>query len=54
MFYEVEIVIDGKKHEVKVDASGNIEDESEGGDEHAKGEEHGKGEKGEGKKDKKD
>ncbi|MBK7405601.1 MAG: hypothetical protein IPJ41_13480 [Phycisphaerales bacterium] len=43
MFYEVEIVIDGKKHEVKVDASGNIEDESKGdGDE--------KGEK----KDKKD
>ena len=28
MVYEVEIVIDGKKHEVKVDASGNIEDES--------------------------
>ncbi len=54
MFYEIEVVIDGKKHEVKVDASGNIEDESEGGDEHAKGEEHGKGEKGEGKKDKKD
>ncbi len=54
MFYEIEIVIDGKKHEVKVDASGNIEDETQGGDEHAKGEEHGKGEKGEGKKDKKD
>jgi uncharacterized membrane protein YkoI len=28
MFYEVEVVIDGKKHEVEVDASGNIEDES--------------------------
>ncbi|MBY0312382.1 MAG: hypothetical protein K2W85_09955 [Phycisphaerales bacterium] len=47
MFYEVEIVIDGKKHEVKVDASGNIEDESKGdGDE--------KGEHKEEKKDKKD
>ena len=47
MFYEVEIVIDGKKHEVKVDASGNIEDESKGdGDE--------KGDKHEEKKDKKD
>ncbi len=57
MFYEIEVVIDGKKHEVKVDASGNIEDESEGGDEHgehAQGEEHEKGEKPEGKKDKKD
>jgi hypothetical protein len=39
MFYEVEVVIDGKKHEVKVDASGNIEDESKGdGDE--KGDNH--------------
>lgn len=57
MFYEIEVVIDGKKHEVKVDASGNIEDESEGGDEHgehAKGEDHEKGEKHEGKKEKKD
>ncbi len=45
MFYEVEIVIDGKKHEVKVDASGNIEDESKGdGDD--KGEKH-EGKKGE-------
>jgi hypothetical protein len=44
MFYEIEIVIDGKKHEVKVDASGNIEDESKGdGD---KGEKH-EGKKGE-------
>ncbi|MFN7020023.1 MAG: hypothetical protein ACK4WH_01680 [Phycisphaerales bacterium] len=57
MFYEVEIVIDGKKHEVKVDASGNIEDESNGGDEHgehAKGEDKEKGEKHEGKKGEKD
>lgn len=57
MFYEIEVVIDGKKHEVKVDASGNIEDESERGDEHgehAKGEDHEKGEKHEAKKDKKD
>jgi hypothetical protein len=47
MFYEIEVVIDGKKHEVKVDASGNIEDESKGdGDE--------KGEHKEEKKDKKD
>lgn len=45
MFYEIEIVIDGKKHEVKVDASGNIEDESKGGD-HDKGEKH-EGKKGE-------
>ncbi len=50
MFYEVEIVIDGKTHEVKVDASGNIEDESQGDDDHAKGEDHKKGEKHEGKK----
>lgn len=54
MFYEIEVVIDGKKHEVKVDASGNIEDESKDDGEHSKGEENGKGEKGEGKKDKKD
>ncbi len=47
MFYEVEIVIDGKKHEVRVDASGNIEDESkDDGDD--------KGDKHEEKKDKKD
>jgi hypothetical protein len=46
MFYEIEIVIDGTKHEVKVDASGNIEDESKGGDK--------KGDKPEEKKDKKD
>jgi len=46
MLYEIEIVIDGKKHEVLVDPAGNIEDESRGGDE--------KGEKHEGKKDKKD
>ena len=45
MFYEIEIVIDGKKHEVKVDASGNIEDESKGGN-HDKGEKH-EGKKGE-------
>ncbi len=54
MFYEVVVVVDGKKHEVKVDASGNIEDESEGGDEHGehtKGADHEKGEKHEGKKD---
>lgn len=37
MFYEIEVVIDGKKHEVRVDASGNIEDETKGGDEHGKG-----------------
>jgi len=30
MFYEIEVVIDGKTHEVKVDAAGNIEDESKG------------------------
>ncbi len=54
MFYEIDVVIDGKKHEVKVDAAGNIEDESDGDQEHgnhAKGEEHGKGEKHEGKRD---
>ena len=35
MFYEVEVVIDGKTHEVEVDAAGNIEDESKGdGDDH--------------------
>lgn len=45
MFYEIEVVIDGKKHEVKVDASGNIEDESKGDDDH-KGEKH-DGKKGE-------
>ena len=53
MFYEVEVVIDGKAHQVKVDAAGNIEDESKGdGDdkEHAKGDKDGKGEKHEGKK----
>lgn len=52
-FYEIEVVIDGKKHEVKVDAAGNIEDEK-GGEDHdhkdAKGEEHKKSEKHEGKK----
>ncbi len=44
-YFEVGIVIDGKTHEVKVDAAGNIEDEHEG--EHAKGEreEHKKSEK---------
>ncbi len=47
MFYEIEIVIDGKTHEVKVDASGNIEDESRGDDDD-------KGEKHDGKKDEKD
>jgi hypothetical protein len=52
MFYEVEIVIDGKKHEVKVDASGNIEDESNGGDDD-KGEKH-DGKKGEKDEDDKD
>jgi len=41
MFYEVEIVIDGKSHEVTVDAAGNIEDEYKGD-----GEDH-KDEKGE-------
>ena len=30
MIYEIEVVIDGKTHEVKVDAAGNIEDESKG------------------------
>lgn len=57
MFYEVEVVIDGKKHEVKVDAAGNIEDEKGGdGMDHtdAKGEDHKKGEKHEGKKNEKD
>jgi len=41
MFYEVEVVIDGKSHEVKVDAAGSIEDESKGDDDdqkNAKGE----------------
>lgn len=47
MFYEVEIVIDGKQHEVNVDAAGNIEDESKGGDEHG---DKAKGEKNDGKK----
>jgi hypothetical protein len=46
MFYEIEVVIDGKKHEVKVDASGNIEDTSKYGGE--------KGEKPDNKMDKKD
>ena len=53
-FYEIEVVIDGKKHEVKVDAAGNIEDESEGdGDGRGKGhgEGHGGGEKHADKKD---
>lgn len=38
-FYEIGIVIDGKKHGVKVDPAGNIEDEFTGVDEeheHAK------------------
>lgn len=42
MFYEIDVVIDGKTREVKVDPSGNIEDRSSG-DEHgekAKGEDH--------------
>lgn len=38
MFYEINVVIDGKKHEVRVDASGNIEDGSQGDNE--KGEKH--------------
>ncbi|HMN40531.1 MAG TPA: hypothetical protein PKE29_06760 [Phycisphaerales bacterium] len=42
MFYEIEVVIDGKKHEVRVDASGAVEDES-------KHEERGKGENHDGK-----
>jgi hypothetical protein len=42
MYYEVVVVIDGKKHGVKVDAAGEIEDEHE---EHGEG--HEKGEKGE-------
>jgi hypothetical protein len=52
-YYEVDIVIDGKTHEVKVDAAGNIEDESKGKAddmEQAGSEDHGKGEKHEGKK----
>ncbi len=43
MFYEVEVVVDGKTHEVKVDAAGNIEDDAAGGDEEhedANGKEH--------------
>lgn len=32
VFYEIEVVVDGKKHEVKVDASGDIEDEAKDGD----------------------
>lgn len=60
VYYEIEVVTDGKTHEVKVDANGNIEDESKGGDkkgEHAKGKKSEKSEKGENnesKKDKKD
>jgi len=53
MFYEVEVVIDGKTHEVKVDAAGNIDDESKGdGDDQddAKGEKAEKGENHEEKK----
>ncbi len=56
-YYEIDIVIDGKSHEVKVDAAGNIEDEHGGKgeeDEHGKGEKNERGEKHEGKKDKKD
>lgn len=55
--YEVEVVIDGKKHEVLVDPAGNIEDEAKGDDEkgeNGKGEEKEKGEKHEDKKEKKD
>jgi hypothetical protein len=32
MYFEVQVVIDGKKHEVRVDASGTIEDTDEGND----------------------
>jgi len=52
-YYEVDVVIDGKTHEVKVDAAGNIEDEHGGGDKDqkdAKGEKGENGEKHEGKK----
>ena len=50
MFYEIEVVIDGKTHEVKVDAAGDIEDEAkDDGDDQddAKGEKGEKGKKGE-------
>ncbi len=33
-FYEVDVVIDGKTHEVKVQASGAIKDKSKGNDKH--------------------
>jgi hypothetical protein len=51
-FYEIDVVIDGKTHEVKVDAAGNIEDKHDAKDEH---EEHGKGkEREKGDKDERD
>lgn len=56
-YYEVEVTIDGKKHGVRIDGAGNVEDESTGGDEkdeHAEGNERGKGEKHDGKKGEKD
>jgi len=49
-FYEVEVVIDGKSHEVKVDATGDIEDKSKDGHEdheHDNDEDPKKGEKNE-------
>jgi len=51
--YEIEIVIDGKRHEIKADAAGSIEDHATDRDEEhdsAKRGEHGKGERHEGKK----
>ncbi|MBX3380668.1 MAG: hypothetical protein KF805_11295 [Phycisphaeraceae bacterium] len=45
MYFEIDVVRNGKKHEIKVNAAGDIEDEAD--DEHEHGD--GKGEKHEGK-----
>ncbi len=53
-YFEIDIVIDGESHEVKIDAAGNIEDERGGNgddDGQGKGEENENGEKHEGRKD---
>lgn len=52
-YFEIAVVIDGKSHEVKVDAAGNIEDE-QAKDQDDEKDEKGKGEKKEGKKGEKD
>lgn len=51
MFYEIDLVIEGKEHEVRVDASGDIDDESQGDDEHAGKADHDDGVKKAGKDD---